>query len=115
MQEAQRKKLGKKEHAEKEISRLRARPTLRALDQRSLFEKSDVKTSPQNRRDAPLNLNLSISIHMWHDVTGAGGEAVELHNFNSALTDEIEIRAHALGLVYHKHPQQNSVSSSFLL
>ena len=32
--------LGKKEHAEKEISRLRARPTLRALDQRSLFEKN---------------------------------------------------------------------------
>ena len=36
--------LGKKEHAEKEVSPLRRRPTLRALDQRSLFEKSDVKT-----------------------------------------------------------------------
>jgi hypothetical protein len=42
--EAQRKKLGKKEHAEKEISPLRRRPTLRALDWRSLFEKSDGKT-----------------------------------------------------------------------
>ena len=40
MQEAQRKKLGKKEHAAKGVSRLRARPTLRALDLRSLFEKN---------------------------------------------------------------------------
>ena len=36
--------LGKKEHAEKEVSPLRRRPTLRALDRRSLFEKSDGKT-----------------------------------------------------------------------
>ena len=32
--------LGKKEHAAKGVSRLRARPTLRALDLRSLFEKN---------------------------------------------------------------------------
>ena len=32
--------LGKKEHAEKEVSPLRRRPTLRALDWRSLFEKN---------------------------------------------------------------------------
>ena len=58
MQEAQRKKLGKKEHAAKGVSRLRARPTLRALDLRSLFEKSDAKTPPQTRRGAPINRNL---------------------------------------------------------
>jgi len=47
---AQRKKLGKKETPEKNFALCGGRPTLRALDQRSLFEKSDAKTFKQTHR-----------------------------------------------------------------
>jgi len=47
---AQRKKLSKKETPEKNFALCGGRPTLRALDQRSLFEKSDAKTFKQTHR-----------------------------------------------------------------
>jgi len=47
---AQRKKLGKKETPEKSFALCGGQPTLRALDQRSLFEKSDAKTFKQTHR-----------------------------------------------------------------
>ena len=71
MQEAQRKKLGKKEHAAKGVSRLRARPTLRALDLRSLFEKSDTKTSRQTTLNSPINQNLKLKSDLTVKITKA--------------------------------------------
>ena len=48
--------LGKKEHAEKGVSRLRARPTLRALDQRSLLGKRRKTFSNRQRRGVTYKL-----------------------------------------------------------
>ena len=48
-----------KENAAGYFARCDGRPTLRALDQRSLFEKSDVKTFKSFALNSPINCNLS--------------------------------------------------------
>ena len=55
-----------KENAAGYFARCDGRPTLRALDQRSLFEKSDVKTFKSFALNSPININLSVNIFFRH-------------------------------------------------
>ena len=61
-QEAQEKSLAKKKRRRKGFAACARRPTLRALDWRSLFEKSDVKTFIRFALNRSINPNLKSGI-----------------------------------------------------